>query len=259
MQSPQTSPCLSLRTAYKVYGVAADLATLALAAPLPLLFAMCVKSNFNPTPAQFDKSKHTVVLLHGNGCSEFQFGFARLFLKQFNVYTLNLDGFVTNQASMGINNYAERLGALIRTITETAGCKEFDLLGHSMGGFVSAYYDVNLAQKDGIRIRSVVCLSTPWKGSPPLEFLATHLSSFCDPVRYVQMRNIQGFIDTLAEKVSKSAGKYFFICCKADNIAPPERAVLDCAKPENVQTFIAGHYNSMLHPPLWSQVASWWK
>ena len=59
--------------------------------------------------------------------------------------------------------FAKRLGRSIERLCEETGAEQIDIVGHSMGGIVAAY-----AMKEfgyGARVRKLVTLGTPWRGT----------------------------------------------------------------------------------------------
>jgi len=64
---------------------------------------------------------------------------------------------------VGLADAAKQLGASIDRLCAEAGASQIDLVGHGTGGLVAAWYARHL-DTDG-RIRRVVTMGTPWKGT----------------------------------------------------------------------------------------------
>jgi len=65
--------------------------------------------------------------------------------------------------SSPIPTFAERLGRSVDLLIESSGADKVDIVAHSMGGVVAAWY---LSQLDGkSKVRRLVTIGTPWKGT----------------------------------------------------------------------------------------------
>ena len=64
-----------------------------------------------------------------------------------------------------IEDYAVQLSRKIEEIRTLTGSSEVHLVGHSMGGVVSAYYLCELSESQGIQVRSLVTLGSPLQGT----------------------------------------------------------------------------------------------
>ena len=102
-----------------------------------------------------------VVLVPGYGVNRAYFSFFQMYLRRRGwpwVATINHRPF-----SGPIPYYAERLGLYVDDVLRASGAQQVDLVGHSMGGLVAAFY-VN-ALGGHTRVRRLVTLGTPWKGT----------------------------------------------------------------------------------------------
>lgn len=63
----------------------------------------------------------------------------------------------------GLASGAQQLGRLVEELKATSGATQIDLVAHGSGGLVAAWYARHL-DEDG-RIRRLVTLGTPWKGT----------------------------------------------------------------------------------------------
>jgi triacylglycerol lipase len=70
---------------------------------------------------------------------------------------------INNRRNTAIPVMASALAARVDQLQSASGAAKVDLVGHSMGGIVSAWY---ASQLDGAaNIRRIVTLGTPWKGT----------------------------------------------------------------------------------------------
>lgn len=102
-----------------------------------------------------------VVLVPGYGVNRAYFSFFQMYLRRRGwpwVAVINHRPF-----SGPIPYYAERLGLYVDDVLRASGAQQVDLVGHSMGGLVAAFY-VN-ALGGHTRVRRLVTLGAPWKGT----------------------------------------------------------------------------------------------
>lgn len=238
-----------------------DLLLLPVAGALAL-FAKCYKSNFDPTVKKIKKNKTPVLCIHGNGYNEMQWVFGRYFLgKKENcgsIFSLNLDGLISNNPNNGIEEYAKKVREKVLEIRQLTGRNDIILLGHSMGGLVAAHFAESLASGDSVQINKVITVSTPWKIPPRLKKL-TKLTKRCAPSlfhapkRYREMRDEENFLSNLRDKASKSPIKYYSIYSTGDPLVTGEVGKLSDLKPSRSYT-CHGHYTPMGSPTIWKQI-----
>jgi triacylglycerol esterase/lipase EstA (alpha/beta hydrolase family) len=102
-----------------------------------------------------------VVLVPGYGVNRAYFSFLQMYLRRRGwpwVAVINHRPF-----SASVPYYAERLGLYVDDVLRASGAQQVDLVGHSMGGLVAAFY-VN-ALGGHTRVRRLVTLGAPWKGT----------------------------------------------------------------------------------------------
>ncbi len=75
------------------------------------------------------------------------------------IYTINL-----GHPFKSISHYAENVKVKAEQIVQQTGRKDLVLIGHSMGGLVSAYYATHLAPLD--TVTDVITIGTPLAGTP---------------------------------------------------------------------------------------------
>ncbi len=64
-----------------------------------------------------------------------------------------------------IEDFAEVLEQRIDHLAKAQKIKEMRLIGHSMGGVVCAHYAIRMAEKNCIRVRDVITLGSPLRGT----------------------------------------------------------------------------------------------
>jgi triacylglycerol esterase/lipase EstA (alpha/beta hydrolase family) len=245
-------------------GVISDLATVVLAAPLVGIAAL-YKSNFDPLPKDIKTDTTPILLIHGNGFNEIQWALARYFLsgsEYGSVFTLNLDGLLTNQSHLGIDDYAKLVQIKIEDIKKKTGRDDIIMSGHSMGGLVAAYYAEYLAKPE--EVKGVISISTPWKKSALLGF-TTHITKKCfpslfeNPKRYRQMRDENNFVTELLARMSKKS-YYYSMFSEGDEMVSGSSGRLEGLPKERVRKFSwLGHYSPMVSPAVWNTMQRWIK
>ena len=108
-----------------------------------------------------DDAPIPVVLVPGYAVNRACFSFLQIYLRRRGwpwVASINHRPF-----SRPIPYYAERLGLYVDDVLRASGAQQVDLVGHSMGGLVAAFY-VN-ALGGHTRVRRLVTLGAPWKGT----------------------------------------------------------------------------------------------
>jgi pimeloyl-ACP methyl ester carboxylesterase len=113
-------------------------------------------------PSDTDRPERTPVLLvHGYGRNRACFRFLSIYLR-----TRGWSWVWANNHrpwSSPIPVFAENLSRAVDLLMEASGSDKVDIVAHSMGGLVAAWY---LAELDGQhKVRRLVTMGTPWKGS----------------------------------------------------------------------------------------------
>lgn len=137
------------------------------------------------------------------------------------VFTLNL-----GSPFQTIENYAEILRKQVAEIKKMAPDEalEINLVGHSMGGLVSAYYAVDNLEKNtqnGVHVVKIVTLASPLQGTP-----VAYLASWCCPCAK-EMLPGSNFLKNLQENVKKLKEMPVSIVCGIDFMVPPKRSFFE--------------------------------
>lgn len=247
-------------------GAACDLALLP-AAGLLALYAAC-KPNFGPIH-DVKKDKTPILFIHGNGYNEIQWIAGQMLLSKDeeigSMFSIRLDGLVSNAPENGIEEYAKKVEERVREIKILTGRSDVILVGHSMGGLIASYFTEHLAKAQDTKVDKVITISTPWSGSVVLSKL-TKLTNrllpnlFKTPKRFQNMRGEDGFLDDL--KALARANKdttYFSLYSTGDGFVSGESGNLGL-DPQHTRAYRwMGHYTPMFSRSAWQQVQIWLK
>lgn len=218
----------------------------------------------NPSLEDMKRDKIPIFLLHGNGFNESQFLVARRHFaaddRCGSVFSFNLDGWLTNRKSQGIEAYALKLRDKVREIMRFFEHGKLCLVGHSMGGLVAAYFAEHLIDPD-LQVTKIITICTPWS-PPPLLLSLTSLTQcwapklFLLPARWRQMRDEGGFVSALKQRCrgGPRARCYVAITSEDDVMVPAACASLDLSPEQEFRFTFLGHYTCMLSPDLWGLV-----
>ena len=168
--------------------------------------------------------KKALLLVHGSGVTELNFLSARNIIdkimnksgKHYKVYACNLNGHTADK-SESIEDYAKKLYDKIQTIS----AEEIILIGHSMGGLVSAY----CAENYNVPVKKIITIGTPWEGSPILSKLIGNF--WYKGARFYQMLPNSDWLNKLHQQVKKSKINYYTYGSNLDYIVPYEYSILD--------------------------------
>jgi triacylglycerol esterase/lipase EstA (alpha/beta hydrolase family) len=171
--------------------------------------------------------KKALLLVHGSGVTELNFLSARNIInklmkktnKYYKVYACNLNEYCANKNEI-IEDYCKKLYDKIQKIKDD-NVEEITLIGHSMGGLVSAY----CAENYDIPVKTIITIGTPWQGSPILKPLIDIL--WYKGKRYRQMLPGSKWLDTLHEQIKKSKITYYAYGSNLDYVVPYKYSIMD--------------------------------
>lgn len=239
-----------------------------------LLLLACAKTNFNPKPHQVKKNQIPILLLHGSGFNESEWIFGRQFLRKKeygSVFSLNLDGKISNDPNKGIEDYAqEKVRDEVKRIRDLTGCDKVILMGHSMGGMIAGYYAEHFSKDDGIKAEHVISLASPWHGAPLVDrswkiggiFAKRH-----ETKRHQQMSVSGGtasdptfrrrLVAKALDSERKGLRKYYSLWSTTDYAVPKAHGDLT-EDPRRQRSFnFLGHYSIAAWPGVWLQTRAW--
>lgn len=241
-----------------IFSIVLDLILILIAIPLVMLAICGVSFNFDPKKP---KSKKTpILLLHGNGFNEIQWLIGRYYLNNDNygdVYSLNYDGLLIFDPKMGIEDYSYgKVRSKILEICKQTKQKEVILIGHSMGGLIAACYAEYYAEEDGVTVKNIISIATPFHSAP----LANHF--YCqNEKRVLQMTHNNDFRKNLILKAEESeknyVRNYYNINSTIDILAPTPNANLTKFRDRLKVVNYLGHYGIVVFPPVWYQINIW--
>lgn len=111
-----------------------------------------------------------------------------------------------------IRSYAEKLKTKVDSIAKETGRKDLILIGHSMGGLVSALYATQMAPSN--TVTDIITMGSPFIGTPVARIgLGTNAR---------EMEPHSPFIETLRESISSNSQiRFYHIATKTDQLVIP--------------------------------------
>ena len=159
-------------------------------------------------------TRHPILLVHGY----LHHGSAWLYFQHLMedadvgpTYTINL-----GSPLLSIEEYAAKVQKKAEQIAEETGDVELVLVGHSMGGLVSAYYALYLAPEG--TVRSVATLGSPLQGTTTADFGIGQCAQ--------QMRYQSEFVTALGRDISLSPIPFLHLGSKTDFVIRPNSSAL---------------------------------
>lgn len=121
----------------------------------------------------WNNCRHPVLLLYGFGATRRSLSILETRLRQdgFDVFSLNLGGFLELFNTHPIDAVAQKVAQKIETLCRRYHLPKLSVIGYSKGGMIGRYY-VNCLEGHK-RVHTLITLATPHQGSPWV--LLTHL------------------------------------------------------------------------------------
>lgn len=172
---------------------------------------------FDPKkPEDIDQNQVCVLLVHGylhnsSGWLYHRYRYNKAGIN--NVFTVNL-----GHPFHSIEEYAEVVKQRVEEIKALTGKSNFKMVGHSMGGLVSAYYATNLAEGHGVNVSQVITLGSPLNGT---KFGYVGVGE-CSR----QMRLESEFLPGLQDDIKASDVDFFHLGSKTDEIIRPTASAI---------------------------------
>lgn len=183
------------------------------------------QTHFDPKEKDIEKDtegravQQPIVLVHGylHNSSGWIYHRHRLNKAGFkNVFTVNLGAIPTKS----IAEYAEVLKDRVEEIKKMTGRDDVKLVGHSMGGLVSSYYALNVANQNDVNVTDVITLNSPLQGTK------MHIFGVGPCVR--DMAYGSPFVKELSKKIASSTKtRFFHFASKADVVILPYYSALN--------------------------------
>jgi pimeloyl-ACP methyl ester carboxylesterase len=198
---------------------------------------------FLPRAPESFCERHVVVLLHGWA------GWSRMLLSLEQHLAARLGRRVVRaQVGRGldcIRSCAKRANAAIDRLAAGGRLETVDIVGHSMGGLVATELLKSLDR--GRRIRSVITLGTPHRGSPLARLGARLLRGWSGSLE--QMLPEADFLRALGARPLPRGTALYSVSGTSDLLVPPRYASLPRrAGCHNVVLLGADHWGLALHP-----------
>lgn len=233
-----------------------------------LILLELMKKDFNPTKEHVKKDKTPILLLHGSGYCQAQWLPVRPFLKGKDfgsVFSCSYaEGLMSNDPKSGIGKYsAEKVREQIQEIKKITGQNKLIIIGHSMGTAVGEYYAQHYAEEDGVKVTNVLSFSTPWQGSPTIDFLRLRAK------RYQEMSKSSGDEEHLKfrkqllanARIAEIKGErlHWNMWSEHDCAVPGKAGRLTDDPRRQYKVWGVGHYLPMVHWGMLIKMRSWVK
>ncbi len=200
---------------------------------LSALYFFPEKHLFDPQEKDIKKDNQgiakqkSIILVHGylHNSSAWRYHRYKLQSAGFdNVYTVDLGAVPTKS----ITEYAEVLSKRVEEVKKMTKRNDIHLIGHSMGGVVSAHYVFEQAKRDKVNVTDVITLNSPLQG--------TKMHLFGPGACAREMAHDSDFIDKLSKKVASSRKtRFLHFSSKADLVVFPHSSALN-AKTEKLES-----------------------
>lgn len=160
------------------------------------------------------------------------------------IYTINL-----GHPFKSIREYAEKVKLKAEAIAKETGHKELVLVGHSMGGLVSAWYATHLAPPESVT--DVITLASPFEGTP-MAYMALGPNAR-------EMRRNSEFLQQLkAAMANHPQIRFHHIATKSDHLVIPGHTAAITNNPHFIYEDI-GHGSLLYSTRVTDQICEWIK
>ena len=193
------------------------------------------------------KEGRPILLIHGylQNASNWVFLKRKLCQRGFGpIYTLNLA-----HPFRSISDYAELVSQKAKAIAEETNTYDLILIGHSMGGLVSAWYAAKFAEPG--KVSDVITIGSPMGGT---KFAAIALGS-----NGREMRCGSEFVQQLQAEFWKNHPiRFYHIASKADQIILPSSSALTGLHPEREYVLEdIGHMSLLFSSRVADKIQEW--
>lgn len=243
-------------------------------ATLPVAIAsflvLSIKHDKSDDPIEITNDRTPVLLLHGSNANQKQWYYFRKVLQKNmligHVFAVNM-----NQAcrcddhDRDILDYAHTVHDKIVQMRERYREAGFDmssiiLVGNSMGGLVAGAYcisDYITCEAPSVKIKAVITISTPWKGSPWADY-------FCDtdiyPEKYFCTNSIdrQNLVEKMLEWSNRELVPIYNYGSKFDILVPISRSILSLPEDRILKDNRNDHWTTMMDGKLAEEISARW-
>lgn len=187
-----------------------------------------------------------ILLVHGYGQYQSYWYWFQYQLKNWGfspVYTLN-----PWETSNRIESHAQVLAKKIQVIKAKHPDQKITLIGHSMGGLVSAYYGEYLASTQ--EINKIITMGTPFYG--------TRLAGLGFGQSAQEMAPDSPFLSQLRQRIQTSSTPYYCLASQVDNLIVPWQSALLNNDPSHEKIFPdLGHLRFLVNSDVLETVKGW--
>lgn len=171
-----------------------------------------------------------VLLIYGFGATRRSFSILEHRLRRdgFDVFIINLGGFLDRFNTRGIDELAQLVGGKIKSLRARYNMPKIAVIGHSKGGLIGRYLVSVLTGSEDVH--TLITLGTPHKGDP-WAILATVLGLGLISKSVRQMIPFSPFMRRLAAAPIPPDVKYVSIFSTDDTVVPESRAILKSPLP----------------------------
>ena len=204
----------------------------------------CIRCRWNPISG---RGKRPILLVHGYLHSRFIWLYLgrELQKKGFGpIFTINL-GYPFHS----IEVFAQKMKEKVKEIENKTKRKDLILIGHSMGGLVSAYFALHVAKKN--TVTDVISMATPFHGTKATPFGIGHCVK--------EMERHSSFVEHLSQNILKEKKIHFYyIAAKRDHIVIPYFSAL-IGKDKEKQCVLqdVGHSSLLFSKKVSEKLSEW--
>ena len=186
--------------------------------------------------------RQVLVLIHGNRFNECQWHFPRMLMhargwhQSMEIVTVNYFGGPVMRSHEALTSSVEGCSRVvlgkIQEELKLRGVEDVSqvvLMGHSLGGVVSAYIKENLSEEAGLPVTNVVAIAAPLGGSALLEWAHSKpiiRKSFRTDNQFLEFHPSNVEMRKLREKMKKNSSDYFAVTGACDPLVRPDSALL---------------------------------
>lgn len=248
------SPKKSMSFSTKACCFMVDMAWLPVAA-LAAIYSGLFKNSDSAVP---ERNHPAILLLHGSGSNHGTLAMGISILKKTfpgSVFTVQYDGIWLTDRTKNIDDYMAAIREKCEYIRFVTHQNTIYLVGHSMGGLVSARFVQRCADEMNIRVPAVVTIGSPWRGSKLIDTFWSPGKAWTS--RHEDMRPNSKFIKSLNRELPRHKTRFYCVGSLTDLLVPFSRSFPEGRDPDHVDNLCIngiGHYSLILYPAVWNFV-----
>lgn len=211
----------------------------------PLAFIGAQLLRFIPDDRKFSGASRPILLVHGYVNDPNVWWLQKMWLRSLGlgpIYTVNL-----GKPFKSIRTYAKKVKAKAEAIAEEEGREDLTVIGHSMGGLVSAWYATKLAKKG--TVIDLITIASPLEGTPIARVAIGEDAK--------EMRPNSEFIKELRDSILENRSiQFYHIATRRDHLIIPGTSALI----KNHEQYLfddLGHASLLYSKRLAKKIAEW--